>query len=344
MKTIILILIHYLTKIFCSGAEDTSKIFPHEITKSSELTQTTTLTKIPTNNFTILKTPVSTSNPTIFYTTIQTTSITIKKIPTTFQINRGTTIFKTFPKTFSKTIQTTINKSSILTIYSTNSIIINKTSLISINKTPQTTFHKTLPITINKTPLITINKTPPNTINKTPLITINNSTISSFFQSNIKEINTSLLNSDGSYKKSIITDTKLIKTSISETEPTITNVIEETNIYIDTTDFSDKENKNYPWKYTDQDRCIQTEPTKDIIEECTLGNILNDGFTCCYLEIKFKYNYYYACIPVQKNLKKIKKKINEIKGDYYGYKSININCNTAYIKSTLSFLLFLLVL
>ena len=303
MIIIISILLLYLRKIACS-AKDADE-------------------DIEIKNSTIIKTVETTIRDIIPTTIIQSTQIITQ---TTYL----TTIQANLPTTINKIQQTTINK----------------TSQTTINKTPQTTIQENFQTTINKLPQTTINRTPSilitsqitnnkefltTTIKKIPQTTqiVTNNDITSSYINNIKynnSISTSVIN----------TIDKSTEDVIENTETSVTDEI--TEGYLD----SQKIEINYPI-YNDHDRCIQTEPTKDIIEECTIGNILNDGYTCCYLEVKFKYSYYYGCIPVQKNLKKIKQKIKEIRGDYYGYKSIDINCNSPYIKYSLFFVLFFFI-
>ena len=87
--------------------------------------------------------------------------------------------------------------------------------------------------------------------------------------------------------------------------------------------------------------CSQTQPLKGIKEECFKGNVLLHGETCCYMTIKYETNEHYECIAVKKDLSSIKETINDIKANYEGSKSINIDCNSSLIRLTLiSFLLF----
>lgn len=315
MIIIISILLFYLRKIACS-AKDADE-------------------DIEIKNSTIIKTVETTIRDIIPTTIIKSTQIITQ---TTYL----TTIQANLPTTINKIQQTTINKTPQTTI--------NKTPPTTINKTPQTTIQENFQTTINKLPQTTINSTPSilktsqitnnkeflttTTIKKIPYTTqiVTNNDITSSYINNIKDnnsISTSVINT---IDKSTESEDVIVNTETSVTD-------EITEGYLDS---SQKIDINYPI-YNDHDRCIQTEPTKDIIEECTIGNILNDGYTCCYLEVKFKYSYYYGCIPVQKNLKKIKQKIKEISGDYYGYKSIDINCNSPYIKYSLFFVLFFFI-
>lgn len=313
MRIIISILILYLKKITCSaqgGDED-----------------------IEIKNSTIIKTARTTIRTIIPKTIIKTSQIIT-------QTTHLTTIQANLPTTINKIQNTTINKMQQTTINNTP-----QTPQTTINKTPQTTIQENFQTTINKlhqttnlrtptiliTSQITNNKEFLTTINKIPQTTqkVTNNDITSSYINNNNSISTSVI-------KTIDKSTES-EDVILNTETSVTDAITEGNL-----DSSQKIDINFPI-YNDHDRCIQTEPTEDIIEECTIGNILNDGYTCCYMEVKFKYSSYYGCIPVQKNLKKIKQKIREIKGDYRGHKSIDINCNSSYIKYSLFFVLFFFI-
>ena len=90
--------------------------------------------------------------------------------------------------------------------------------------------------------------------------------------------------------------------------------------------------------------CKETQPLKGIKEECYNGNeIENSNEVCCYMTIKYEANDHFACIAVTKDKSSIKNKIDEIKKEYEGSKSISIDCNSSLIRITLiSFLLFLI--
>ena len=96
----------------------------------------------------------------------------------------------------------------------------------------------------------------------------------------------------------------------------------------------------------ESERCWDTEPTKDIIDDCIKGNNLpndKEKETCCYMTIKYKYSNLYGCIPILKDAKIIKERIKELKVIYSESKSIKINCNKTFIKLNLmSILLFLM--
>ena len=96
-------------------------------------------------------------------------------------------------------------------------------------------------------------------------------------------------------------------------------------------------------EYDDYDKCLQTEPTKDIIEECTEGNKLKDK-VCCYMTVKYEYNNFYTCYPIEKDKKKIEEAINEIKGEYGECKTIKINCKSSFTKYYQFFVLLLILI
>ena len=304
MIIIISILMLYLREIVCSAKGEDEDI---------EIKNSTTIRTVKTTIRDIIPTTIIKSSQIITQTTLL----------TTIQANLPTTINKIQQTTINKTPQTTINKTPQTTIQENFQTTINKLHQTTIIRT--STILITSQIANNKEFLTTINKIP-----QTTQKVINN--ITSSYINNINDNNsksTSVINTIDKSTESV--------DIIVNTETSVTDEITEGH-----SDSSQKIDINYPI-YNDHDRCIQTEPTKDIIEECTIGNILNDGYTCCYMEVEFKYSYYYGCIPVQKNLKKIKQKIKEIKGDYYGYKSIDINCNSPYIKYSLFFVLFFFI-
>ena len=305
MIIIISILILYLREIVCSAKGEDEDI---------EIKNSTTIRTVKTTIRDIIPTTIIKSSQIITQTTLL----------TTIQANLPTTINKIQQTTINKTPQTTINKTPQTTIQENFQTTINKLHQTTIIRT--STILITSQIANNKEFLTTINKIP-----QTTQKVINNNITSSYIN-NIKDNNTKSTSVINTIDKSTESVDVIVNTETSVTE----------EITEGHSDSSQKIDINYPI-YNDHDRCIQTEPTKDIIEECTIGNILNDGYTCCYMEVEFKYSYYYGCIPVQKNLKKIKQKIKEIKGDYYGYKSIDINCNSPYIKYSLFFVLFFFI-
>ena len=295
----------YLREIVCSAKGEDEDI---------EIKNSTTIRTVKTTIRDIIPTTIIKSSQIITQTTLL----------TTIQANLPTTINKIQQTTINKTPQTTINKTPQTTIQENFQTTINKLHQTTIIRT--STILITSQIANNKEFLTTINK-----ISQTTQKVIHNNITSSYIN-NIKDNNTESTSVINTIDKSTESVDVIVNTETSVTE----------EITEGHSDSSQKIDINYPI-YNDHDRCIQTEPTKDIIEECTIGNILNDGYTCCYMEVEFKYSYYYGCIPVQKNLKKIKQKIKEIKGDYYGYKSIDINCNSPYIKYSLFFVLFFFI-
>ena len=82
-----------------------------------------------------------------------------------------------------------------------------------------------------------------------------------------------------------------------------------------------------------EERCSQTEPLKGIIEDCIKGNDMQGSTkTCCYLELKYRYNSYYGCIPINKgNLEDIKDKIKELKKEL-NVDSAKIKCKSSFIQ------------
>ena len=89
--------------------------------------------------------------------------------------------------------------------------------------------------------------------------------------------------------------------------------------------------------------CDTTQPLKGIKEECFKGNELSNGETCCYMTIKYETNEYFSCVAVQKDKSIIKERINQIRQEYEGSKSIDIDCNSSFIKIFLiSFLFFII--
>ena len=86
-------------------------------------------------------------------------------------------------------------------------------------------------------------------------------------------------------------------------------------------------------------KCSETEPSKGIIEDCSKGNNMTSPENmCCYMEIKYDYNKYYECIPL--NLTNINWKETIIKKKKeYGANSIKIKCKSSFIRFKLLFLL-----
>ena len=122
------------------------------------------------------------------------------------------------------------------------------------------------------------------------------------------------------------------------------NKIDNTDNKIDNTNNTIKTDKLETKEEKSKRLCGETQPLKGIKEECYQEEIKNsNNEVCCYMTIKYETSEHFECIPVNKNLAEIKNKIKEIKQNYEGSKSINIDCNSSLIRITLiSFLLFLL--
>ena len=130
----------------------------------------------------------------------------------------------------------------------------------------------------------------------------------------------------------------------SNTNEIISNTFDTSKIKDDTSNniMNNEESENPEEK--SKRLCGETQPLKGIKEECYQEEIKNsNNEVCCYMTIKYETSEHFECIPVNKNLAEIKNKIKEIKQNYEGSKSINIDCNSSLIRITLiSFLLFLL--
>ena len=130
----------------------------------------------------------------------------------------------------------------------------------------------------------------------------------------------------------------------SNTNEIISNTFDTSKIKDDTSNniINNEESENPEEK--SKRLCGETQPLKGIKEECYQEEIKNsNNEVCCYMTIKYETSEHFECIPVNKNLAEIKNKIKEIKQNYEGSKSINIDCNSSLIRITLiSFLLFLL--
>lgn len=104
------------------------------------------------------------------------------------------------------------------------------------------------------------------------------------------------------------------------------------------------EGNNNPESNDDELKCNQTQPTKNIVDDC-IENNLNSQKKCCYMEIKFKESTQYLCIPIDKNKETIKKEIKSLKENNDEYKSIIIDCSFKIIKfNVISIYLLLLFL
>ena len=84
----------------------------------------------------------------------------------------------------------------------------------------------------------------------------------------------------------------------------------------------------------DENSCLQTDP-KNIKDACYAED------NCCYITTRYKYSYSYGCTIVEKDKNKIKERIKELKEQDENIKSINIDCNSSFIKK--SFILLLLI-
>ena len=81
---------------------------------------------------------------------------------------------------------------------------------------------------------------------------------------------------------------------------------------------------------TKLEQCASIEPG-DIDDECTNFD-LDNGYSCCYIKLKYKYNTKYGCYPIEKKKSEIKTKIKEMKEYYIGVKKISIYCDESFIK------------
>ena len=126
-----------------------------------------------------------------------------------------------------------------------------------------------------------------------------------------------------------------ITTTTTPTKPETSINIPDININevdIDGRIFNDEEN-----------RCWQTQPYKDIKEDCIEGNVMSEGI-CCYMKIKYKYKSIYRCYPVNIEKVNIKRVVSELKNKFKESKKVSIDCNSYFIKLTfISLLLICLV-
>ena len=80
-----------------------------------------------------------------------------------------------------------------------------------------------------------------------------------------------------------------------------------------------------------KNRCLETEPSENIIEDCSIGNNMTEkGNKCCYIEFKYDYNKYYGCIPLDLTKVNIKDEIKNMKNEYNA-NSIKIKCKSSFI-------------
>ena len=91
-------------------------------------------------------------------------------------------------------------------------------------------------------------------------------------------------------------------------------------------------------------KCLLTQPMKDIKDDCYDENI-KDREKCCYVEVKFKYNIYVSCFPVNIENDNIRDVITYLKETYkVDSKSIKIDCNNSYIKLSLIFVILIFII
>ena len=94
---------------------------------------------------------------------------------------------------------------------------------------------------------------------------------------------------------------------------------------------------------TEVSKCLLTEPIKDIKDDCYEESI--DREKCCYVEIKFKYNTYVSCIPVDFEQYNIRDIISYLKETYkVDSNSIKIDCNNSFIKLSLIFAILIFII
>ena len=92
------------------------------------------------------------------------------------------------------------------------------------------------------------------------------------------------------------------------------------------------------------DGCGDIQPTNGVREECTERYKFVKDKSCCFMTIKYKYNNYYTCIRIEKDIKIIKPLIKELKKYYEGSNSIQIDCSSNIIKFSFLILSLFLVL
>ena len=106
-------------------------------------------------------------------------------------------------------------------------------------------------------------------------------------------------------------------------------------------ELQEKDNDNSPNEDLNEKKCLETEPSKGIIDDCVKGNEKVGENTCCYLELKYSYNSYYGCLPLNKDdLKSIKNRVKELKEELKA-DSAKIKCKSSFIQ--LQMLLILLI-
>ena len=145
------------------------------------------------------------------------------------------------------------------------------------------------------------------------------------------ELSTEIQNNDSTEQSNEIQNIDSTEIQTEKTSTLKNNLTgEDSQDYVGYENNQETTNNNYS-----EIRCLQTEPTKDIVEDC-YDEKLSQGRICCYMEIKYKYNSYYGCIPLDP--KEVKEEIKKKKKEYDA-KSLKINCNSFFISFKLLFLL-----
>ena len=113
---------------------------------------------------------------------------------------------------------------------------------------------------------------------------------------------------------------------------------------ISTIDISTNDTNNATQSNSLEDaNCFLTQPMRNIKDDC-YENIINRK-RCCYLEVKFEYNTYIGCIPIDIESVNIKEEINGLKaGLYINSKSIKIDCNNSFIKISFIFAILIFII
>ena len=92
--------------------------------------------------------------------------------------------------------------------------------------------------------------------------------------------------------------------------------------------------------------CLLTQPLKDIKDDCYDENDKkNDRKKCCYVEVKFKYNTFVSCYPVDLESDNIRDVIAYLKEEYkVDSKSIKIDCYNSFIKISLILVILIFII
>ena len=92
--------------------------------------------------------------------------------------------------------------------------------------------------------------------------------------------------------------------------------------------------------------CLLTQPLKDIKDDCYDENDKkNDRQKCCYVEVKFKYNTFISCYPVDLESDNIRDVIAYLKEEYkVDSKSIKIDCYNSFIKISLILVILIFII